>query len=281
MENVVNITLENFQQVILEHSKEKFILVDFWADWCEPCRDLMPILDKLAAEYAEHLILAKVNCDEQQEIAAQFGVRSLPTVMLVKDAQPVDGFAGAQPEAQIREMLDKHLPKVEEGLYQQAAGMISQGQYAEAFPIIKQAFDANSARADIRVAYADCAIENGNAALAEELLSGVGLADQNAYYHSIQGKIELAAQAADSPEIKALEAKLADNPNDLQLKVDVAIQLHQVNRNEEALEHLLAVLKTDLNFGEAKKVTLDMINALPDGESLKSTYRRKIYSLLY
>lgn len=281
MENVVNITLENFQQVILQESQQKFILVDFWADWCEPCKDLMPILEKLAAEYSEHLTLAKVNCDEQQEIAAQFGVRSLPTVMLVKDGQPVDGFAGAQPEGQIREMLNKHLPKVEDGLYNQAVQLINQGDHSQAFPLLKQAHEANQERVDIKLALADCFVETGNVTQAETLLQTVGLADQNAYYQSILGKIQLAAQAAESPEIKALQEKLEANPDDMQLKVDLAVQLHQANQNEDALELLISVLIKDLNFGEAKKVTLDMINALPDGEPLKSKFRRKIYSLLY
>ena len=281
MDNVVNITLDNFQQVILETSKQKFILVDFWADWCEPCKDLMPILEKLANEFSEHLVLAKVNCDEQQQIAAQFGVRSLPTVMLVKDGQPVDGFAGAQPEGQVRAMLEKHLPKAEEGLYQEAVALINQGQHAEAFPLIKQAHDISPERADIKLALADCAVESGNVTLATSLLETIGLADQNAYFHSVKGKIELAAQAAESPEIKALQEKLEANPDDMQLKVDLAVQLHQANQHEEALTLLLSVLKRDLNFADAKKVTLDMINALPDGEPLKSEYRRKIYSLLY
>ena len=281
MENVVNITLENFQQIILQESQHKFILVDFWADWCEPCKDLMPILEKLAAEYGEHMILAKVNCEEQQEIAAQFGVRSLPTVMLVKDGQPIDGFAGAQPEAQVREMLEKHLPKVEDGLFVQAADLINQGDYAQAFPLLKQAHEANAERIDIKMALADCYVESGNTNAAQTILDTVGLADQNAYYQSIVGKIQLAEQAAESPEIKALQGQLEANPDDLQLKIDLALQLHLANQNEDALELLFSVLNKDLNFGDAKKVTLDMINALPDGEPLKSKYRRKIYSLLY
>ncbi|MCC2618225.1 thioredoxin [Aestuariibacter halophilus] len=281
MDNVVDITLENFQQVILQMSTEKFILVDFWADWCEPCKTLMPVLEKLAAEYSQHMILAKVNCDEQQEIAAQFGVRSLPTVMLVKDGQPIDGFAGAQPEGQIREMLQRHLPQPEDDDYQQAVALIQQGNYAEAFPLVKQAHDLNADRVDIRLALADCAVEMGNLALAKSLIAPVGLADQDGYYHAISGKIELAEQAAESPEIKALQEKLAAHPDDMQVKVDLAVQLHQAHQPEEALALLFDVLRADLNFGDAKKVTLDMINALPDGEPLKSTFRRKIYSLLY
>lgn len=281
MDNVVNITLENFQQVILQESQNKFILVDFWADWCEPCKDLMPILDKLAAEYSQHMILAKVNCDEQQEIAAQFGVRSLPTVMLVKDGQPVDGFAGAQPEGQIRAMLEKHLPNPEDELFAQGAALITEGDYQQAYTLVKQAYDVNPARADICLALADCSVETGSIEQAKALLEKIGLADQNAYYHAISGKVQLAEQAAESPEIKALQAELESRPDDLQLRIDLAVQLHQANKTEDALELLFSVLRQELGFGDARKITLDMINALPDGDPLKSKYRRKIYSLLY
>ncbi len=281
MQNIVDITLENFQQIILEESKSKFILVDFWANDCEPCDELLPILSRITAEHTDSLIFARVNCDEQQQIAGQFGIRSLPTVILVKDGQPVDGFAGPQPESEIRGMLEKHLPKAEDGLYLQAAEYINAGDFQQAFPLIKQAFELNSERIDIKLAFADCSVEMGNIVQANDLLATVGLVDQDAYYQSILGKIQLAEQAAESPEIKALQTKLAQNPDDMQLKVELAVQLHQANQHEEALELLFAVLIKDLNFAEAKKTTLDMINALPDGEPLKSKYRRKIYSLLY
>lgn len=281
MQNIVDITLENFQQIILEESKSKFILVDFWANDCEPCDELLPILSRISSEHSDSLIFARVNCDEQQQIAGQFGIRSLPTVILVKDGQPVDGFAGPQPESEIRGMLEKHLPKAEDGLYLQAAEYINAGDFQQAFPLIKQAFELNSERIDIKLAFADCSVEMGNIVQANDLLATVGLVDQDAYYQSILGKIQLAEQAAESPEIKALQTKLAQNPDDMQLKVELAVQLHQANQHEEALELLFAVLIKDLNFAEAKKTTLDMINALPDGEPLKSKYRRKIYSLLY
>jgi putative thioredoxin len=128
---------------------------------------------------------------------------------------------------------------------------------------------------------ADCQVELGQIKVAKALLETIGLVDQDGLYNSILGKIELAEQAAESPEIKALQAQLADEPESLEVKTNLAVQLHQANQTEEALELIMSVLVKDLNFGEAKKLTLDMINALPDGEPLKSKYRRKIYSLLY
>jgi len=102
---IFDVTSANFEQLVLENSFHKPVLVDFWAEWCAPCKALMPLLAKITEEYQGELVLAKVNCDIEQEVVARFGVRSLPTVVLFKDGQPVDGFAGAQPESAIRAML--------------------------------------------------------------------------------------------------------------------------------------------------------------------------------
>ncbi|MFC3093695.1 thioredoxin [Alteromonas sediminis] len=279
--NIVDITVENFQEVILQGSMEKVVVVDFWADWCEPCKDLMPILEKLANEYANELILAKVDCDAQQQIAAQFGVRNLPTVMIVQQGQPVDGFAGVQPESAIRELLSKYLPSPEDAFLAEASELVSQGDYQGAFSAAKQAYEANPNNIDARYLLADCFIETGSLDAAKGLLADIKLADQDNRYQVLNGKIELAEQAAESPEIKALQAQVDAEPDNLQAKVDLAVQLQQANKADEALALLFSVLQKDLNFGEAKKTMLDMINALPDGEPTKSAYRRKVYSLLY
>lgn len=279
--NIIELTLENFQDIVIQQSQEKLIIIDFWAEWCEPCKDLMPVLHKLAQENAQHVILATVDCDKQQEIAGQFGVRNLPTVMLVKGGQPVDGFAGVQPEAQIREMLAKHLPAPEEGMLVEAAELIAAGDHNAAFPLAKQAYELNSESLDAKLLLTDCYVELGYVDQAKAILQTVGLVDQDGRYGALQGKIELAEQAAESPEIKALQDKLAASPDDLDTKVQLSIQLQQANQNEEALALLYSVLTTDLNYGDARKTFLDMVNALADGDPLKSNYRRKIYSLLY
>lgn len=279
--NQIDITIENFQDVILEKSKAKIVMIQFWAAWSEPCAELAPLLQSIASEYRNDLLYARVNCDEQQEIAGQFGVQGLPTVILVKDGQPLDGFAGPQNEHQVRVMLEKHLPKAEDGLLQSALELIGQGNYHDAFNFAKQAFELNNQNIDIRLTMADCYVEVGQVAMAKQLLEPITLVDQGAKYHSIIGKIELAEQAADSPEIKQLQIDLDADPENMELKVKLAIQLHQAHRNDEALALLLSVLQKELGFGDARKITLDVINALPDGDPLKSTYRRRLYSLLY
>lgn len=256
-------------------------MVDFWADWCEPCKTLMPILEKIAGEYPDDLLLAKVDCEEQQQISMQFGVRNLPTVILVKDGQPVDGFAGAQPEGEIRTLLEKHLPSVEDGLLASAGQFIAEGNYEEAFPLLKQVYDADPERLEVKFALIDAYLELGRLAQARELLETVLMADQDSTYQTLMGKLELAEKASQSPEILALEDAAEKNPEDMQIKVDLAVQYQQNNRQEEALAMLFKVVQRDLNFGGAKKLLLDTINALPEGDSLAGTYRRKLYSLLY
>jgi putative thioredoxin len=281
MQNSVDITIENFQQVILQESATKLVMVEFWAQGYEPSEQLAPVLQAIASKQGENLLHARVDCQAQPDITAQFGVQNLPTVMLIKDGQPVDGFAGVESEANIQAMLDKHLPKPQDELFAQATAMAEQTNYQEAFTLVKQAFDLDPNRADIKLLLADCQVEVGQVNQAKEILATIGLVDQDGYYRAILGKIELAEQAAESPEIIALQQALESDPDNLDLKVKLAVQLRQANQIEEALGLMHSVLLKDLNFEDAKKLMLDMINALPDGEPLKSQYRRKVYSLLY
>jgi len=282
-ENVIDITPENFQQALIEESMKRLVVVDFWADWCAPCKALMPILEKLASEYNGQFLLAKVNCDEQQAIAAQFGVRSLPTVALLKDGQPVDGFMGAQPESEIRQMLEKHLPKEYEIAYQQAQEKIASGELEEACTLLNAAHLAEPKRSDIALTFADILIELGNLEAAEAVIGNIPLQDQDAQYNQVKAKLELASEAADSPEVKALEDKLKQNPDDAPTVIELAVQYNQANRAEDALELLLSCLRKDLNAadGEAKKAMTDILSALDNANALKAKYQRKLYTLLY
>ncbi len=281
MQTPLAITLENFQQVILEDSKEKWILLQFYMPENQACVQMTQLLATAIQGYESHLVYAQINCQSEQQIAMQFGIQSLPTVMLVKDGQPVDGFAGMSDEAGIQALLEKHLPKPEDELLQKVAELVHEADYSQALPLAKQAFELNADNVQARFVYADCCIETGQIELAKTLLEAVGLVDQDNYYQVLQGKIELAEQAAESPEIKALQAALEASPDDLQLKIDLAVQLHSAHQSAEALALLFSVVQCDMNFGDGKKTFLDMVNALPDGEPLKSEYRRKMYSLLY
>ena len=281
MSNIVNITMENVQQELLEASQNKLIMIDFWADWCEPCKQLMPVLEKIALEYPEQLTLAKINCDEQQQIAMQFGVKSLPTVVLFKDGQPVDGFAGVQPESEIRAILDKHLPKPQDELFAKGTQLAQEQNWPEAYTLLKQAHEYEQENPQYTLMVANAAIELGKLEEAQTLLETITMVNQDAAYTQVMSKLDLARQAQETPEIKALQDLLAKDPDSFEIRQNLAVALHQANRNEEALDYLFAVLKQDLGFGESKKTYLDIISSLPAGDELAGKYRRKLYALLY
>ena len=280
---IVNIDESNAAQLLIEESHKRPVVVDFWADWCEPCKVLMPLLEKIANEYQGAFLLAKVNADEQQMISQQFGVRSLPTVMVIQNGQPVDGFTGAQPEAQVREMLGKYLPKPWDGLLQLAQEAMEQGNFAQALTPLRQAWEDSGRLYEITVAYVHALIECLRLDEAETILDGVRMADQDAAYEQLRAQMEIKREAAKSPEIEALEQQLAANPDDLDLKYQLAVQYTNAGQFKDAMEHFIAILRVDLEHGDGatKKLLLDTIASLGKGDPLAAQYQSKLYSLLY
>jgi len=278
--NIKPVTIENVRE-LLELSFAQPVLFYFYSERSPACLNLGPVLQRIAQSYPEALTLAVVDCDQEQQLAAHFGVRSVPTVLFIKEGQPVDGFAGEEPEQAILQRLSAFLPKPEDQLLQQAMPLLEQQNWTEAYPLLKQANELASERVDIRLQLALVQVELGQLEAAEKALSTILMADQDALFHSVKARLELAQQAADSPEIKALEQALATDPDNKELQQQLAVQYHQVQRSAEALALLFEILKQDLNFGEAKKLYLDILATLPKGEPLASSYRRKLYSLLY
>ncbi len=282
-EHIVNIDESNAAQLLIEESHNRPVVVDFWADWCEPCKVLMPMLEKIATEYQGAFLLAKVNADEQQMISQQFGVRSLPTVMVIKDGQPVDGFAGAQPETAVREMLAKHLPAPWDGLLQLARESMEQGDFAAALTPLRQAWEESGQQHDITIAYVHCLIESMRLDEAQTLLDSIRMADQDAAYEQLVAQLQLKREASRSPELEALEQKLAANPDDHEIRSQLAIQYTNVGQFKDALENLLVILQQDINHadGATKKQFLDTMASLGKGDPLAAEYQRKLYSMLY
>lgn len=278
--NIKPVTIENVRE-LLEQSFTQPVLFYFYSERSPACLNLGPVLQRIAQNYPDALTLAVVDCDQEQQLAAHFGVRSVPTVLFIKEGQPVDGFAGEEPEQAILQRLSAFLPKPEDQLLQQAMPLLEQQNWTEAYPLLKQANELAAERVDIRLQLALVQVELGQLEAAEKALATVLMADQDAVYHSVKARLELAQQAADSPEVKALEQALVTDPDNKELQQQLAVQYHQVQRSAEALALLFEILKQDLNFGEAKKLYLDILATLPKGEPLASSYRRKLYSLLY
>lgn len=259
------------------------VLFYFWSERSQHCLQLTPVLDKLAAEYAGQFILAKVDCDAEQMIASQFGLRSIPTVYLFKDGQPVDGFQGPQPEEAIRDLLQRFLPKEEDLKLAQAQELLAAGNAAEALPLLKDAWQSSQQRSDICLTLAETQIALSRSEDAEAVLATIPLQDRDTRYQGLVAQIELLKQAADTPEIQQLQQQVQQQPDNVELAVQLALQLHQVGRNEEALELLMGHLKKDLAAanGNARKTLMDILAALGTGDALAAKYRRQLYSLLY
>lgn len=280
---IVEVNQDNAQQILIDESFQRPVVIDFWADWCEPCKVLMPLLEKLANEYAGAFLLAKLNCDQYQMVAQQFGVRSLPTVIVMKDGQPVDGFAGAQPENTIRSLLDKYLPKPWDGQFAQAKDLMSQGDFSAALSLLKQASEDSGERADIVVTYAQVLIELNRFDEAQNMLEKVKLADQDDFYEQVLAQLNLKQQAAKTPEVEALEQKFAQSPDDLAIAYELAVQYSNNGHHKEAMELLIDILRKDRDFndGAVKQTLLDLFKTLGTSDPLVAEYQRKLFSLMY
>jgi len=282
-EHIVTIDESNASALLIEESHNRPVVVDFWADWCEPCKVLMPILEKLAVEYDGAFLLAKVNADEQAGIAQQLGVRSLPTVMVIQGGQPVDGFAGAQPENAVRELLEKYLPKPWDAALQAAAQMMSEGNYTDALPLLRSAWEDSNHQHNITLAYAQCLIECMRLDEAEEVLNGVRMADQDAGYEQLRAQLEIQREAAKSPEVAALEEQLAADPDNLDVMHQLAVQYTSAGLYKESMGMCIEILTRDRDHanGASKKLLLDTIATLGKGDPLAAEYQRKLFGLLY
>lgn len=279
---IIDITAENAQQYLIDESFNRLVVADFWAAWCAPCKQLMPLLEKLANEYTGRFLLAKINADEQEMITQQLSIRSLPTVMLFKDGQPVDGFVGAQTESHIRELLAKYLPSQTDEQLQQALALIEAEQISEATTLLRELW-ASSAQSDIGLYLAHCCLLQNRLDEAETILNAIPMADQDGFYQQLTAQLSLQKSASKTPELTALLQQLEQQPDNLALKHEAALKCWQENHAEEALAYLLQILKTDKHFndGQARKTMLEIFSSLGNKDPLVAPYQRQLFSLLY
>ena len=283
---IFDVTSANFEQLVLENSFHKPVLVDFWAEWCAPCKALMPLLAKITEEYQGELLLAKVNCDIEQEVVARFGVRSLPTVVLFKDGQPGDGFAGAQPESAIRAMLEPHVqaPATPEADQLEAAqALFAEGRISEAENLLKQLLTEDNENAAALILYARCLAERGELGEAETVLNAAKGDEHKQAIAAARAQLTFLRQASDLPEVADLKSRLAQNTEDDEAAYQLAIQQLARQQYETALDALLKLFVRNRNYADClpHKTLLQVFDLLGNDHPLVTTYRRKLYQAIY
>ncbi|MFU2083028.1 co-chaperone YbbN [Gallibacterium anatis] len=282
MQQIIEVNGQNLAEV-LDMGKTQPLAFLFYAASDRTSLDFVATMERLAAKYAEQFVLAKVNCETEQMIAAQFRIQALPTTYLFKDGAPVDGFQGVLPEAELEQRLQVILPKEDEIKFNQALDYLAVENYEQALPLLKQAWELSDKKnSDVALLYAETYIAMKKVEPAQEILNQIPIQDRDSRWQGLQSQIELLIQAADTPEIQQLQQDYQKNPT-AEIAIKLAVQLHQANRNEEALNLLLSILHKDLNAkeGEVKRQYLAILSALGNSDPLTNKYRRLVYSLLY
>ena len=282
--HVFDATTQGFETDVMQRSLQTPVLLDFWAEWCGPCKTLGPMLEALAAEYNGAFVLAKVDVDAEKELGAAFQIRSIPTVFLVKDGQILDGFQGALPEGQLREFLKHHgiepaAPAEDEAAAEPAAPVDPHAEVQR----LRKAIEAEPDKDELKLDLALALLQTGGAHEAEKLLDALP-ANLSTDDRAVKARARLgfAALLDNAPPAEVLEAAIAANPDDLRARHLLGAQRIVAGRNEEALEQFLEMLRSDRNFedGLPRKALIDAFRVIDDAE-LVGRYRRKMSALLF
>lgn len=281
--HVFDATAERFQEEVLQKSLQVPVLIDFWAEWCQPCKTLGPILEKLAADYNGAFELAKVDVEAEQQLGAAFQIRSIPTVFLVKDGQLVDGFAEALPEGTVREFLKQHgiepAPAAEPEPAAEAPPVNAHAEVVRLRHEVAEHPDKSELKLDLALAL----LATGAAGESEQLLDALpaNLATDDRSLRA-RARLNFLAVTRDAPPLETLEAALAAQPEDLQARYLLGARQIAAGRDEAGLEQFIELLRRDRAYrdGLPRKALIDAFRVVAD-EDLVGRYRRKMSALLF
>lgn len=273
---------------VLEASRTVPVLVDFWAPWCGPCKQLTPVLEKVVREARGAVKLVKINIDENQDIARQMRIQSIPAVFAFRNGQPVDGFMGALPESEVRRFIQRLAgdmgPSPLDELLALAEEAGAQGDLGAAAQAYAQILQEEPQHAVALAGLAKCYLTSGDIERAEQTLALVPPDQENAEaVVSVRAALALHAQAAKAGDLGPLRAKASADPKDFEAQLALAAALPATGNSEEAIDILLAAIKADRtwNEGAARKQLLTLFEALGPADPLVAQGRRKLSTLLF
>lgn len=281
-----------FAQDVIETSMTTPVIVDFWAPWCGPCKQLTPALEKTVQAARGAVRLVKVNIDENQDLAAQMRIQSIPAVYAFFKGQPVDGFVGAQSESQVKAFVERLVsqagaelgPSPVDQALEQAQAALESGQPAAASALFGQVLQHEPDNETALAGLIRCHLDAGDAAAARQMFDSLPEDKTSAAaFASIKAALELAEQSVETGEIPELEARVAAQPNDHQARFDLAMALRAAGAREAAVEALLEIIGRDRNWNEAaaRHQLLKFFEAWGPKDELTQSSRRRLSSLLF
>jgi putative thioredoxin len=282
---VTVVTQESFPTEVTQRSAAVPVLVDFWADWCAPCKMLAPVLEKLALEYEGKFLMAKIDTEVERDLAAQYAVRSLPTVKVFRHGAPVDEFMGALPESAVREVIERHIERPADLDIAKAVDLADSGNAEAAVTLLKESLANDPGHSPLRVALAKQQLNAKDAQGALETLAELPLlAKQEEETRTLQARIELALSAGETCDTDGLTKTIAQNPNDLSTRIRLAAGLfHQPGQVEAAMTQLLEVIRRGRGCSEAdqaRQTLLQIFASLGNQDDRVGRYRRLLAQAL-
>ncbi|RMG35724.1 MAG: co-chaperone YbbN [Planctomycetota bacterium] len=281
--HVVDVTAQNFEQEVLVRSQQIPVVVDFWAPWCEPCRQLAPLLHKLAEEYGGRFVLAKMNVDQSPEVAGMLGIQSIPTVVAFVGSRPVDHFQGLLPEQALREWLERLLPSPAQEHIAKGRSLLESDPVA-AEKEFRTALQLESDAADAKIGLAEALVAQRRTDEAAEIIAELesrGFLEPEA--QRIKSTLELEQQSTEAGDVAEARRAAEANPDDLSLKMRLAEALVGANKYREALDVCLEVVERDKSGvgQQAKELMLKVFEKLGPENPMTTEYRRKLATILY
>ncbi len=279
----IDVNETNFSREVIEISHKTPVLVDFWATWCEPCKNLMPVLTKLADEYAGQFLLAKIEIDQEQNLATQFAVRSVPTVKMVVNGEIVDEFTGALPEAQIREFINKHIAQADDSPLQRAITAYQEGETESALKKMQEILLAEPENPMVRIEFANMLMREKRFDDARDLLNSLSADDKNnPAALALLGQLESIDAVIDAPDIESLLQTIEQEPANCLAREQLSAHYKLRGDYATAMEQLLEIVRRDRNYNDDAGRTglLKIFEMLGHQHELVGQYRRKLAQVL-